>query len=206
MDSIGVTVLSVQRDRWAHEQAAAGGDTDFSFSSSSASCKLPWSHTMLSPDTENLRPICGPGSVPRVYRRPLSASTPHLDFEFQVPHETMAEFSSYYATEETFIQFALRVQYNWDSIEKCEEGGAVVTDFIAHTSSVPELSDWACALSSIPEPSPVGRPPSPLIRSKTHFLHARVRITVVGMCRRSQWTIISFQASYPQSSSQRAPT
>ncbi|KAJ7117687.1 hypothetical protein C8R44DRAFT_200209 [Mycena epipterygia] len=160
MDSIQVTVVGIRHDRWAHEQAAAGGDTDFS---SSAPCRSSWSNAMLSPDSEDHAHIFDQ-AIPQwkqTLQHPhrLSAAKPYFDFELQVPQATMPEFSSYYGTDQTFLHFGLNVRYNSDRVEECKAGGPAVTDFIAETSSMVEPSDRTMAEHALwDEHTPVGQP------------------------------------------------
>ncbi|KAJ6527256.1 hypothetical protein DFH09DRAFT_1328222 [Mycena vulgaris] len=176
MDMADLSLVSIRHDHWAHEQAAAGGDTNFA---SSAPCRTPWSTSLLSPDSPDHAHLFGEhpnyGARPGEQIHLLGASNRAFDFTLPVPPSTVPNSASHYASHQTFLHIGLRVRFNTAHVAQCaQRDGAPVTAFADNddADALAEAALWN-------EDTPVGQPAYASTWECKLSTTARVPLTVV---------------------------
>ncbi|KAF7356415.1 hypothetical protein MVEN_00974300 [Mycena venus] len=126
MSDITLNIMTLSRDHWAQAQAAAGGDVEF-YNATSWPCNPSYGRRELYAESENYAYLfyendeewmVRNGRFSSTENKPISPANPYYDFEIEVPPETPVDFTSYYTTGESFLQFGLTVLYSID-VAKC---------------------------------------------------------------------------------------
>ncbi|KAJ6581805.1 hypothetical protein B0H19DRAFT_517405 [Mycena capillaripes] len=182
MSDISISLQTSARDHWAHVQAAAGGDTEFY--NTTSECGQSGRGRSLDADSPTYASIFDKEEEDLAQRaswlyarvnKDLTPAHPYVDFEFEIPHDTPVDFTSYYTAPKNLLQLRLTVLYSAD-VAKCMRPDAVQPIEEESTTDDAEKTEeglWDTYTR-------VGQPPSDSKWLRSMHLHATVPITIVG--------------------------
>ncbi|KAJ7322829.1 hypothetical protein DFH08DRAFT_888012 [Mycena albidolilacea] len=125
MSDISISIRTRTNDHWALAHATAGGDAQF-FNTTPGHCSSNGANPkMLNTEEASSFLVKGYSSSQTmrctsssVLTRPISRAHPHFDFEINIPHDTLVDFTSYYGASKNLIHISLNVVYS-PNVAKC---------------------------------------------------------------------------------------